>query len=157
MANERARVHIVCFGNEPHGDDGFGAAVHDCLSRVPLPDHVRLYRADIAGLAALACFEDCDEAIVVDALHGYGPPGSVHELAPGRVAVEEPGGSHGTGVGGLLRLLPEVLPRMPRIRLIGAEIACIDAFRPGLSGAVAAALDAATHRILRHVGVNGSH
>ncbi len=146
-----ARIHIICFGNELHGDDGFGAAVHDHLSRRPLPGHVRLYRADIAGLAALACFEDCTDAVVVDALQGYGPPGSVHELDPGSVAVEEPGGSHGTGVGGLLRMLPEVLPRVPHIRVIGVEIARIDAFRPGLSGAVTAAVGLAIQRILRRV------
>lgn len=152
MTDASARIHIICFGNELHGDDGFGAAMHERLSQLPLPGHVGLYRADIAGLAALDCFEHCAQAIVVDALQGYGPPGSVHELEPAAVAVEEPGGSHGTGVGGLLRMLPEVLPRLPRIRVIGAEIARIDAFRPGLSGAVTAALGPATQRILRHVG-----
>lgn len=153
MTEAPTRIHIICFGNELHGDDGFGAAMHDRLSQLPLPGHVRLYRADIAGLAALDCFEHCTDAIVVDALQGYGPPGSVHELDAGSVAPEEPGGSHGTGVGGLLRMLPEVLPRLPRIRVVGAEIARIDAFRPGLSGAVTAALGPATQRILRHVGV----
>ena len=51
------RIHVICFGNELHGDDGFGPAVHARLAAAPVPEHVRLLRADIAGLAAIGCFE----------------------------------------------------------------------------------------------------
>ena len=47
-------IHVICFGNELHGDDGFGPAVHARLAAAPLPGHVRLLRADIAGLVAEA-------------------------------------------------------------------------------------------------------
>ena len=26
------RIHVICFGNELHGDDGFGPAVHARLA-----------------------------------------------------------------------------------------------------------------------------
>ena len=36
------RIHVICFGNELHGDDGFGPAVHARLAAAPVPEHVRL-------------------------------------------------------------------------------------------------------------------
>jgi hypothetical protein len=65
---------------------------------------VRLLRADIAGLAAIGCFEGCGQAIVVDALRGFGPAGSLHALDPADFAAdaaraEAPAGFHGAGLG----------------------------------------------------------
>ena len=146
-------VHIVCFGNELHGDDGFGPAVHARLAAASLPAGVRLMRADLAGLAAIGCFENCHRAIVVDAVAGFGPPGSLHELdaaaiADGSARDEARAGFHGAGVGSLLQLLPAALDRLPEIRLTGVEAGHVAAFSPGLSGAVAAAVDAAAARIM---------
>ena len=83
-------IHVICFGNELHGDDGFGPAVHARLAVGPLPAGVRLMRADIAGLAAIGCFEGCGQAIVVDALRGFGPAGSLHALDPADFAPTRP-------------------------------------------------------------------
>ena len=146
-------VHIVCFGNELHGDDGFGPAVHARLAAASLPAGVRLMRADLAGLAAICCFENCHRAIVVDAVAGFGPPGSLHELdataiADGSARDEARAGFHGAAVGSLLQLLPAALDRLPVIRLIGDQVGHIAAFSPGLSDAVAAAGDAAAAPIM---------
>lgn len=145
-------LHIICFGNELHGDDGFGPAVHARLAAGPLPAGVRLMRADLAGLGAINCFEGCDEAILVDAVAGFGPPGSLHELdaadfADAAARDEAPAGFHGAGVGGLLKLLPAALDPLPVIRLVGAEAGPLTAFSPGLSPPVAQAVDAAAARI----------
>lgn len=149
MASER--IHVICFGNELHGDDGFGPAVHARLAAAPRPGHVRLLRADIAGLAAIGCFEGCGRAIVVDALRGFGPAGSLHTLDPADFAAdaaraEAPAGFHGAGLGALLQLLPAALDRLPRISLIGVEAARVAPFSPGLSASVAARVgEAAAH------------
>ena len=146
------RRHLLCFGNELHGDDGFGPAVHTCLAAAPLPAHVRLLRADIAGLAAINCFEGCGQAIVVDALRGFGPAGSLHALDPADFAAdaaraEAPAGFHGAGLGALLQLLPAALDRLPQIRLIGVEAARVAPFSPGLSASVAARVGEAAEHI----------
>ena len=133
-------VHVVCFGNELHADDGFGPAVHSLLQGLTLPKHVHLFRADISGLSAINCFDNCRHAIVVDALRGYGPAGSLHHLETSQAAVEAAPGSHGAGVGSLLKLLPLTLAQPPSISLLGAEVAHIESFSPGLSEAVADAV-----------------
>ena len=64
--------HVICFGNELHGDDGFGAAVHRRLAAMPLPADARLFEAGTRGLDALGLFEGCAEAILVDAAEPAG-------------------------------------------------------------------------------------
>ena len=154
MASER--IHIICFGNELHGDDGFGPAVHARLGASPLPAGVSLMRADVAGLAAIRCFAACDRGILVAALRGFGPPGSVHDLDTAEVAEaaardEAPAGFHGAGVGALLELLPAALDHVPPSRLVGVEIERVSAFSPGLSAIVAAAVEGACQRIREHL------
>ena len=156
MASEAGTaLHVICFGNELHGDDGFGPAVHARLAAAALPAGVRLMRADLAGLAAIACFEGCAQAIIVDAVRGFGLPGSLHDLDASAIAADAAGdearaGFHGAGVGSLLQLLPAALDQVPAIRLVGVEAGRIQAFSPGLSAAVAAAVDkAAAHIIAR--------
>lgn len=151
MASER--IHIVCFGNELHGDDGLGPAVHALLSQAPLPEGVRLMRADVAGLSAIACFENCDRVIIVDALRGHGPAGTLHQLdalplAEAAARDEAPAGFHGAGVGALLSLLPVTLDALPRMVLLGVEILAIRPFRPGLSAPVEARVGETARRVL---------
>ena len=143
--------HIVCFGNELHGDDGFGPAVHARLAGMRLPPGVRLFRADTAGCAALALLEDCARAVLVDAVSGFGEPGSLHNLPPEAITVESGGNGHGFGVGGLLALATAVLPRLPQINLVGVEAAEIRAFAPGLSAKVATSLPAAVDLIVKTI------
>ena len=82
-----AAVHVVCFGNSWHGDDGFGSRVFHHLRELgALPRGVELFDAGIAGLNALPYFEDCAKAVMVDALSVGGPAGSVHRMLPNDLA-----------------------------------------------------------------------
>jgi hydrogenase maturation protease len=149
-------THIICFGNELHGDDGVGPAVHALLAATALPPGVRLMRADLAGLAAIACFDDCRRAVMVDALRGFGAPGSIHELdalplANEASADEAASGFHGAGVGALLRLLPVALEHLPEIRLIGIEIESTTPFTPGLSAPVAGSIATAARMVMEQL------
>jgi hydrogenase maturation protease len=149
-------THIICFGNELHGDDGVGPAVHALLATKALPPGVRLMRADVAGLAAIGCFDGCRRAVVVDALRGFGAPGSVHDLdalplADEASRDEASGGFHGAGVGALLRLLPVALEHLPEIRLIGIEIESTTPFSPGLSAPVAGSIAMAARKVMEQL------
>lgn len=153
--------HLICFGNELHGDDGFGPAVHRRLAGLALPPDLRLYQAGNRGLDALVLFEGCDEAILVDAAAPAGQPGRVGELDAAAIEAASaaemdtalPG--HGTGVGYLLRALAALGGPQPRLRIVAAEMAAISAFRPGLSIPMAAAVEEAVVLLRGWLGVAG--
>ncbi|ANE57166.1 hydrogenase maturation protease [Methylomonas sp. DH-1] len=135
--------HILCFGNPLHGDDGFGPAVYQRLAQLPLAADVRLFDAGTPGLAALALFRDCAEAVVVDALAPAGHPGRLLELAAAAIPLESSAAGHGHGVGYLLAALAVMPEPAPTVRIVGVEVAAVEPFRPGLSAPVAAAVERA--------------
>jgi len=137
----QAPINIVCVGNALHGDDGLGEVVFDTLSQQALPDGVQLIRMPFMGPDALSCFEGCQRVLVVDALQGFGAPGTVHRLSPEQVAEETSPLSHGVGLGTWLAQLPEWIDDVPQIEVIGVEAASMTPFSPGLSDAVSAAVE----------------
>ncbi len=42
-------LHILCFGNSLHGDDGVGPALASRLQAIVLPDDVRVFNAGVMG------------------------------------------------------------------------------------------------------------
>jgi hydrogenase maturation protease len=135
-------VHVLCFGNAWHGDDGLGAHVARRLAARPSPG-VKVIDAGVAGLAALDWFAGCRRAIVVDALRTGGPPGVVKVLAADEVRGGRAASLHELGVAELLALVPAWLAPAPapEIVVVGAEVGAVSPFVPGLSPAVARAVD----------------
>jgi hydrogenase 3 maturation protease len=126
--------HIVCFGNELHGDDGFGIRIYTQLHRLTWPKDVELFNAGIAGLNALRFLEDCRQAILVDALANFGNVGEVCLLRPEDLADRpEQLTGHGLGLPYLLDALKVIREPLPDILIVGVEVAAIKPFSPGLS------------------------
>lgn len=132
--------HLICFGNDLHGDDGFGPAVCRRTAALPLPGDVRVFEAGTRGLDALALFEDCDEAILVDATEPAGNPGRISSPAPDTLAGASALAGHGAGVDYLLRAL-EALGSVSRLRIVAAEATALTPFQPGLSPAMEQAVE----------------
>lgn len=130
-------VRVLCFGNALHGDDGFGERVFHRLKDMDWPAAVEVRFGGTAGLNALSLFEGCAEVIVVDALAPAGEPGRVRveTLDPGRFRPES-ADAHGNGVGYLLRAVAASLDPVPRITLVGAQMASLRSFVPALSPAM---------------------
>jgi len=127
------RIHVIGFGNLYQGDDGFGPHVCRHLRVEPLPAGVRVHDAGTSGLHALALFEDCELAIVVDAIGGR-TPGSVRRLAPSDALPPARGMStHELGANHLLEVLPLALDEVPEIVIFGAEVAAVQPFTDELS------------------------
>lgn len=126
--------HIVCFGNELHGDDGFGIRVHAELCRLAWAEDVEIFNAGIAGLGALRFLEHCRQAILVDALANFGNVGEVCVLRPEELA-DRPQQltGHSRGIPYLLEALKVIREPLPDILIIGVEIATIIPFAPGLT------------------------
>ncbi|MDO9267802.1 MAG: hydrogenase maturation protease [Methylobacter sp.] len=126
--------NIVCFGNELHGDDGFGIRIYAELRRLTWPEDVEVFNAGIAGLNALRFLEDCSEAILVDALANFGNVGEVCLLRPEDLADRpEQLTGHGLGIPYLLEALKVIREPLPDILIVGVEIAVLKLFSPGLS------------------------
>ncbi|HXZ25774.1 MAG TPA: hydrogenase maturation protease, partial [Nitrospiria bacterium] len=118
-----ASVAVLGLGNIIMQDDGVGAKALDELERrYRLPESVRLIRSD-APMARLAAeLEGVGRLIVVDAVRGGRPPGSVYRVERAQLvaAGRRAGSSHGMGLADLLDLL-EALGRCPDVRIIGVE------------------------------------
>lgn len=143
--------HVVCFGNELHGDDGFGAGVYARLRQLEWPDDVELFNAGIAGLDALRFLEGCRRAILVDALVDHGHIGQVRALRPedlnGRQ--QTPTG-HGLGILYLLEALAVIHRPPPEILIVGVEVAAVQPFCIGLSAETERAVPEAV-RLIREL------
>jgi hydrogenase 3 maturation protease len=133
--------HIVCFGNELHGDDGFGSHVYTQLCQLAWPDTIKVFNAGIAGLNALRFLEHCDKAVLVDALSNFGDVGEICLLRPEDLA-ENPQRltGHGLGIPYLLEALKVIRQPLPAIVIVGVEIAGVNFFCSGLSDTTAQAI-----------------
>ncbi|MGZ8237864.1 MAG: hydrogenase maturation protease [Methylobacter sp.] len=126
--------HIICFGNELHGDDGFGIRIYAQLCRLTWPKDVEVFNAGIAGLNALRFLEDCSQAILVDALANFGNIGEVFVLRPEELADRQQQlTGHGLGLPYLLEALKVIRESLPDILIVGVEIAAVTPFSAGLS------------------------
>lgn len=142
---------VLCFGNELHGDDGFGIRVFQSLRLQTWPADVELCNAGIAGLDALGLLRDCRQAILVDALAGRGNIGQICILRPEDLSVRQqsPTG-HGLGLAYLLEALKIFRAPLPEILIVGVEVAGVQAFCLGLSAAAEGAVPEAV-RVIREL------
>ncbi|MDD5577765.1 MAG: hydrogenase maturation protease [Methylobacter sp.] len=126
--------HIICFGNELHGDDGFGIRIYTQLCRLTWPKDVEVFNAGIAGLNALRLLEDCSQAILVDALANFGNVGGICVLRPEDLAGRQQKlTGHGLGIPYLLEAVKVIRQPLPDILIVGVEIAAVKPFSIGLS------------------------
>jgi hydrogenase maturation protease len=148
----QTRVHVLCFGNPWHGDDGFGLHVLKQLrAQSCLPPHVRTFDAGTAGLNALPLFEGCSKAVLVDAVKTGTTIGQLHRLSlDNSTPRPHQQGMHGAGVEHIVAALPAAFcdSTMPELVLIGAEVGQIAPFTTVLSPPVAAAMAQAVKLVL---------
>jgi hydrogenase maturation protease len=151
VTSTRTAVHVVCFGNPLHGDDGFGNHVFRRLRpRDDLPPAVELFDAGIAGLDALPRFDGCAKAVIVDAVRVGAPVGTLHRLAPSDL--ESPGAElslHELGLSSLLAALPALSCQPPEVVVIGAQVGSVRTFTEALSAPLENLLPAAVAMVLR--------
>jgi hydrogenase maturation protease len=80
-------IRIVGLGS-PFGDDRAGWRVIERL-RGQLPDAIDLVSLDRPGAALVQWMEGVDELVIVDALRGSRPPGTVEALDPAAVGAAD--------------------------------------------------------------------
>lgn len=75
----RDRTLVLAIGNQTAGDDGFGPAVLEALSRTDLPADVEIADGGILGIDLLSRIEDFERLILVDAIR-VPADGASHEV-----------------------------------------------------------------------------
>jgi hydrogenase maturation protease len=135
-------VLILGVGNTLGGDDGVGVRAVEALAAAgDLPAGIRLLDVGVAGLDILAWVRPDEPVVILDAVHGTGEPGTLYRL--GLDEIPEPAGpplsAHDLGLADALHAA-RLMGRPLRGTLIGVEPGRVEAFRVGLSPAVAAAL-----------------
>jgi hydrogenase maturation protease len=147
------RVHVICFGNLWHGDDGFGIHVLRRLRAIERwPRSVRLFEAGISGLSALGYFEGCRKVVAVDAVRSGRESGHVRRFVVEELDVPlHEMTIHGFGLPSALAALAALSDGrpLPEVVLIGAEIGAITRFTDNLSAPLEAALDEAVGMVER--------
>ncbi len=138
---------VVGLGDPRRGDDGVGLAVARVVAALGLPTTAVAEVEDPTVLLDL--WRDCDLAVVVDAVHAGGRPGSVVRLDTGSAGRPVPvsawaatgrGGTHALGLAAAVGL-GRALGRLPRhVVLLGVEGACYERDH-GLSPDLAAAVE----------------
>lgn len=79
------RVTILCVGNLLLRDEGVGIHVAKELMEMELPEDVRVVDGGTEGFGLLDVIWDSDKVIVVDAVRGGEPPGTLYRFKPEEV------------------------------------------------------------------------
>lgn len=117
------RILVAGIGNIFLGDDAFGCEVVKRLAAKKMPDGVRVIDYGIRGLdLAYALMDDCDAAILIDAVRRGGAPGTLYMLEPtipeGDVAVVN---AHGLDPVAVLKMVRSLGGEVKGLRLVGCE------------------------------------
>jgi hydrogenase maturation protease len=156
--SERIAVLVLGLGNVLCGDDGVGVIAVHLLRRVyELPPGARVVDGGTLGLDLLALVAASDRVILVDAVRGDAPAGTVVRIAGDdvRAAVYERLSPHQVGVADLLAgaALCDSYPK--EVTIVGIVPATTE-LQVGCSPAIASQIDALVDAVLaelRRLGV----
>jgi len=144
------KVLVAGIGNIFLGDDAFGCEVVKRLGQTSFPENVRVVDFGIRGFDLVyALMDEYDFTILVDAVPGGGPPGTVYEIEPDLAELDSSAGSptsietHGMDPLKVLRMAKAMGAKFGKLILVGCEP---ETFGPeegkmGLSPSVAEAVD----------------
>lgn len=152
------RVLVAGVGNVFCGDDGFGVAVVERLSRERLPDGVEVRDYGIRGVhLAYQMLDPYDLVVLVDTMQRDGEPGTVYVVEPEPPAEPESAGAevlmdaHDMTPDAILALVPKLGGTIGPVLVVGCEP---EDLGPGmeLSEPVARSVDEAVGVVKRLVG-----
>jgi hydrogenase maturation protease len=148
-----ARVLVAGVGNIFLSDDGFGPEVAKRLAATPVPAGVKVEDFGIRGVhLAYELLEGYDVAILVDALPGDEPAGTISVLQPAAATAGQGRGSivdaHSLAPDAVLKLLGDMGGSVGKLLVVGCQPAEAGEGM-GLSPPVEAAVDTAVGLVRR--------
>jgi hydrogenase maturation protease len=157
MSSHRATTLVIGLGNLALTDDGIGMhAVERLCTRYELPAGVEAVRGGTAGLLLLPLMADASRVIIVDAIDGGAPPGTLLRLEGQAVAgaFADVVTAHDIGLIDLLAAARLTGHWPGRLVIIGVQPASVDVGTE-LSPRVGAILDALVVRIAEELATWG--
>lgn len=134
---------VVGIGNLILKDEGVGVHVIKALEGCPLPPDVELVDGGTAGYDLLPFLTGAEKIIIVDALLGGGPPGSVYLLTPEECWTQQKNATislHDLGILPVLWDLALLEGKLPPCLIIGVEPEEYEELGLELTPAVAASI-----------------
>lgn len=142
---------ILCFGNEWHGDDGFGLAVYEALTYTSLPQNVEVYFcANNALMTARNAFE-ANRIIIVDAYQTVEHLAGELRWASGSQFIDEHcRNMHDGGVEEFIKHLPILCQSdtPPSVDVLYITVQPVTGFKKQLSPEISAQIEAARNILL---------
>ena len=119
MADQCAKILVICVGNEYREDDGVGFFIGHKLKRKNLPRTIiRFSRGE--GTSLMESWDKTSRVIIIDALHSGHAPGTVYRFDAHKQPIRKtfyPGSTHHFGVAEALALA-KALNRLPQSLII---------------------------------------
>jgi len=141
------KILVAGIGNIFLSDDAFGVEVLAELSKRSRPAQVTVADFGIRGFdLAYALMEDCDLAILVDALPHGQPPGTLYVLEPDPKSAGAAMEGHAMNPMAVFSLVATMGGTMPRVLIVGCEPESVEEGM-GLSEPVAAAVQSAVEMV----------
>ncbi len=81
----RAPILVMAVGNILRQDDGVADAVLNRLAEMELPENVELFDAGTSAIDLMEIFNQRDQLIVIDAVRGGQPAGTLYRFSPQEV------------------------------------------------------------------------
>jgi hydrogenase maturation protease len=141
-----SRVIVGCVGNVLRGDDGFGPAVAERLTR--LPEGAEVVETGIGGIALLQeLLAGCDGLVLIDAVDRGEEPGTVFLIEPEVYDGEHVPDVHLANPERVLTMAKAMGALPERVLIVGCQPAEVDELEQGLSSAVERAVAVAAARV----------
>jgi len=124
----RGKTVVLGVGNLLLSDEGVGVHVVKKLSEMTLPSEVEVVEGGVGGLGLMDVVMGADRLIVIDAVKGGGPPGSIYRFEPNDLTAPADDfkmSVHEIGVLEVIRL-SGLLGRTPRTSIFGVEPKSMD-------------------------------
>lgn len=137
---------VLCFGNEWHGDDGFGLSVYEALQKLDLPESTELYFCANNALLIPKHISRAERIIIVDAYQSDTErPGELSLASATDFLNQFSRNLHDGGVEEFIRHLPILCQPLPPpvTEVFYITVAPVAAFTRGLSPEIEAKVDKA--------------
>lgn len=151
QVTNHTKISLLCFGNEWHGDDGFGHAVFLRFQGQNLPENVDLHFCGCNTMHAWNYMEGSSLCILIDSLKtNQQSPGDLAWHTPESFSLHSPQHLHDAGVEELLRHISILSgnSRAPEIELLCVTTRELEAFTEKLTPAVETAVETAYQMII---------